>query len=133
MATGDEQEFFAKAFIAQGNGDLAKVTNLSMSLTNNGKQVHTLRRSGAGVTIGPPESEISFDFVIGEDGFERDYVQDVQRGRIRQLRVKTPGGKVFTHNGIYNKVSIDGPLDDAVKGSCTFVGALEEQRQSAVT
>lgn len=127
-----EQEFFSKAFIAQGNGDLTKVTNLSVSLANGGKQVHTLRKPGAGVTIGPPESEISFDFVIGEDGFERDYVRDVQRGTIRQLRVKTPGGGVLTHNGIYTKVSIDGPLDDAVKGSCTFVGALEEQRQSLV-
>lgn len=127
-----EQEFFSKAFVAQGNGDLVKVTNVSMSLTNSGKQVHTLRKSGAGVTIGPPESEVSFDFVIGEDGFERDYIRDVQRGTIRQLRFKAPGGGVLTHNGIYTKVSIDGPLDDAVKGSVTFIGALEEQRQSLV-
>jgi hypothetical protein len=127
-----EQEFFPKAFIAQGNGDLVKVTNVAVSLTNNGKQVHTLRQPGAGVTIAPPESEITFDFVIGETGFERDYVRDVQRGTIRQLRFKAPGGGVLTHNGIYTKVSIDGSLDDAVKGSCTFIGALEEQRQSLV-
>jgi hypothetical protein len=132
MAQTNEQELFSKAFVAQGNGDLVRVTDFSMSYRNNGKQVHTLREDGAGVTLGVRESEISFNFPIGQNGFERDYVKAIQDGKIVQLRVKAPGGKVFTHNGIYTNITIDGPLDDAVKGSVSFVGKLEKQRAAAV-
>jgi hypothetical protein len=127
----NEQELFAKAFIAQGNGDLVRVTNFNVTTTNNGKQVHTLREDGAGVTLGVRESTVSFDFVLGENGFERNYVKDIQDGKIVQLRAKLPGGKVLTLNGIYTNVSIDAPLDDAVKGSMSFVGKLEKQRAAA--
>lgn len=127
----NEQELFAKAFIAQGNGDLVRVTNFNVTTTNNGKQVHTLREDGAGVTLGVRESTVSFDFVVGENGFERNYVKDVQDGKILQLRCKFPGGKVLTLNGIYTNVSLDAPLDDAVKGSIQFVGKLEKQRAAA--
>lgn len=127
----NEQELFAKAFLAQGNGDLVRVTNFQVTTTNNGKQVHTLREDGAGVTLGVRESSVSFDFVVGENGFERNYVKDIQDGKIVQLRAKFPGGKVLTLNGIYTNVSLDAPLDDAVKGSMSFVGKLEKQRAAA--
>lgn len=127
----ETQELFAKAFIAQGNGDLVRVTNYQVKYTNNGKQVHTLREDGAGVTLGVRESNISFDFVIGENGFERNYIKDIQDGKIVQLRCKVPGTRVLTHNGIYTEITLDAPLDDAVKGSVTFVGKLEKQRAAA--
>lgn len=128
----NELEKYPRAFIAQGNGDLVKVTNLTWGVSNGGKIKHTLRKPGAGATVGPSEVAISFDFLIGEDGFERDYIRDVQQGNIRQLRTKIPGGAVLTTNGVYTNVDIDGPIDDAVKGSCKFVAALEEQRRSLV-
>lgn len=128
----NEQELFAKAFIAQGNGDLVRVTDFSLTYRNNGKQVHTLREDGAGVTLGVREAEVSFNFPVGENGFERDYVKAIQDGKIVQLRAKSPGGKVFTLNGIYTSFTLDAPLDDAVKGSCSFVGKLERQRASVV-
>lgn len=131
MANGTEQELFAKAFLAQGNGDLVRVTNFKVTTTNNGKQVHTLREDGAGVTLGVRESTVTFDFVVGENGFERTYIKDVQDGKIVQLRAKFPGGKVLTLNGIYTSVDLDAPLDDAVKGSITFIGKLEKQRAAA--
>ena len=126
-----EQELFAKSFIAQGNGDLVRVTNYNVKFTNNGKQVHTLREDGAGVTLGVRESTISFDFVVGENGFEREYIKDIQDGKIVQLRAKIAGGKVLTHNGIYTTISLDAPLDDATKGSIEFVGKLDKQRAAA--
>jgi hypothetical protein len=129
----NELEVFPRAYIAQGNGDLVKVTNLSWGIQNGAKIKHTLRKPGAGATVGPSEVMISFDFLIGEDGFERDYIRDCQQGNIRQLRTKVPGGAVLTTNGVYQSVDLDGPLDDAVKGSCKFVAALEEQRRSLVT
>jgi len=131
MADGTEQELFAKAFLAQGNGDLVRVTDFSVTTTNNGKQVHTLREDGAGVTLGVRESTVSFNFVVGERGFERNYIKDVQDGKIVQLRAKFPGGKVLTLNGIYTNVKLDGSIDDATKGSCEFVGKLEKQRAAA--
>jgi len=126
-----EQELFSKSFIAQGNGDLVRVTDYQVTYTNNGKQVHTLREDGAGVTLGVRESTISFNFVLGENGFERNYIKDIQDGKIVQLRAKPSGGKVLTHNGIYTKITLDAPLDDATKGSIEFVGKLEKQRAAA--
>lgn len=122
-----EQLIYPQAFLAQGNGDLLQVTNFTLNLTNNAKQVHTLRRKGSGVTLGTEESTVGFDFAIDEDGAERDYWKDVQRGTIRQLRAKIPGGKTLTVNGAYQGVDLDAPLDDATKGSASFIGKLEDQ------
>lgn len=122
-----EQLLYPQAFIAQGNGDLVQVTDFTASLTNNAKQKHTLRRKGAGITLGTEESTVTFNSIIDEDGPERDYWRDAQRGNIKQLRVKIPGGKVLTYNGTYKDVNLDGPLDDATKVSVTFIGKLEDQ------
>jgi hypothetical protein len=124
-------ELFSKAFIAQGNGDLVRVTDFSIKYGNDGKQVHTLREDGAGVTFAPRASSVSFNFPIGENGFERDYIKAIQDGKILQLRCKVPGKKVLTFEGAYTSISIDAPLDDAVKGSIEFVGKLERQRALA--
>lgn len=126
MADG-EQLIYPKAFIAQGNGDLVQVTNFSITLTNNAKQVHTLRKKGAGITLGTQESTVSFDFVIDEDGPERNYWRDVMAGTIRQLRAKGPNVS-WTLNGAYQSCDLDAPLDDATKGSATFIGHMEEVR-----
>ncbi len=122
-----DQLIYPQAFLAQGNGDLVQVTNFSMTLTNNAKQKHTLRRKGAGVTLGTQETTVTFDFEIDENGPERNYWKDVMRGTIRQLRGKVPGGKTtLTVNGVYSGCDLDGPLDDATKGSATFIGHMEE-------
>jgi hypothetical protein len=122
-----EQIIFPQAFIAQGNGDLVQVTNFKMTLTNGAKQKHTLRRKGAGFTLGTQESTATFDFEIDENGPERNYWKDCMRGTPRQLRAKIPGGKtVLTINGVYSSVDTDGPLDDATKGSATFIGHMDE-------
>jgi|SRR5690349_2060112 hypothetical protein len=124
---GEELRKYPQAFLAQGNGDLVQVQNFNVDLTNNGKQVHTLRRKGAGVVLGTEECTITFDAVIDEDGSERNYWRDCKRGVIRQLRAKVPGGRTtLTCNGIYTKVTLEGPLDAETKVSCTFVGQLEE-------
>lgn len=121
-----EQKIFPKAFIAQGNGDLVQVQNFTVTLTNNGTQIHTLRQKGAGVTLGTQETTVTFDAAISEDGSERNYWKDCMRGTIRQLRAKLPGRTVLIVNGIYTGVDFDGPIDGAAKVSCTFVGHMEE-------
>lgn len=122
-----EQLIYPQAFIAMGNGDLMQVTDFTINLTNNAKQVHTLRRKGAGVTLGTEETTVSFNFKIDEDGPERNYWADVKRGTIRQLRAKGPNVS-WTINGAYQSVDLSAPLDDAVQGSATFIGRMEEVR-----
>lgn len=118
---------YPQAALAMGNGDLVQVTNCTVTLTNNGKQVHTLRKKGAGVTLGTQETSVTFDFAIDETGPERNYWRDVMRGTIRQLRLKAPGGRTtLTVNGIFTGCDTDAPLDDATKGSCTFIGHMED-------
>lgn len=125
MASG-EQLKYPQANIAMGNGDLVQVQNLAVTLTSGAKQVHTLRRKGAGITQGTQESSVTFTSVIDEDGVERNYWRDVMKGTIRQLRIKVPGGAVLTLNGAFSQCDLDGPLDDATKVNCTFVGHMED-------
>ena len=122
----DDQLFFPQAFLAMGNGDLMQVTNFTIDFTNGSKQVHTLRRKGAGFTMGNPETTVTFDSSLDEDGLERDYFKMARKGELKELRAKLPGGTTKVVKGIYQAVKTDGPLDDAVKVSCTFIGRLED-------
>lgn len=123
----EDQLVFPQSYLAMGNGDLVQVTDFTLNLANNGKQVHTQRRSGAGVVKGKPNTTVTFNFSIDEEGPERDYWRLVQKGTIKQLRAKTPGGRVFVVNGMFTAVNLNGPLEDATTGACTFIGKLEDQ------
>lgn len=117
---------YPQAQLAMGNGDLVDVTNCAVTLNNGAKQVHLMRLKGAGITLGSGESSVTFDSAISENGPERNYWKDCQRGTIRQIRMKVPGGRTtLTVNGAFSQVDTDGPLDDAVKVSCTFIGKME--------
>lgn len=122
-----EQLHFPQAYLAMGNGDLVMVTNFTATLTSGAKQVHTLRRKGAGITLGNQESTVSFTAVVSEDGPEKNYWDDVMSGRIRQLRAKLPGGRTtLVINGAFSQCDTEGPLDDSTKLNCTFVGKMEK-------
>lgn len=121
-----EQEFYPQAYLAMGNGDLVQVTNFRVAYTTGAKQVHTIRKKGAGITFGNEECTVTFDSVISEDGPERDYWKRAKRKQIGQLRAKVPGGKVLPVSGVFSAVDLDGPLDTATKCSCTFIGALSD-------
>ena len=85
MAT--DQLTYPRGRIALDTGDLLDVTNVKLDATNNSKQVHTLRRKGAGVTLGTEETTITFGVAVSEEGLERDYLTMVKRGTIKQLRL----------------------------------------------
>lgn len=117
---------FPKAFLAMGNGDLIQVTNFTVTYGNSGKQKHSLRRPGAGVAFGNPECTVTFDSEIDENGPERNYWRSIELGTFHQLRAKLPGGRtVLTVEGAFTQCDTDGPLDDATKVSCTFVGKMD--------
>ncbi|MFZ5896812.1 MAG: hypothetical protein ACOY0T_37495 [Myxococcota bacterium] len=122
----DQLVLYPQSYLAQGNGDLVQVTDFKVAMTNKGKQVHTQRNPGAGVVKGKPECTVTFNFVIDEGGAERNYWRDVQKGIIRQLRAKTPGGRTLVINGMYTTCDLNAPLEDATGGSCTFVGRMDD-------
>lgn len=121
----EEQKIYPRGRIAQGNGDLIDVTNIKLDHTNNAKQVHTIRQKGAGVTMGTEECTVTFDIAVSEDGLERDYINFVKKGRIKQLRLKIPG-ETITVNGVYQTDSFELPLDAEIKLSMTFIGHMED-------
>lgn len=116
---------YPRGQIAEGAGDLIDVTNVKVTTTNNGKQVHTIRRKGAGITLGTEETTVTFDSVISEEGQERDYFKKVKKGTIQQLRIKVPG-ETLTVQGSYTTRDFELPLDDAIKLSLTFIGHLTD-------
>jgi hypothetical protein len=121
----DEQKLFPRGQIALGNGDLIDVTNIKMSLTTNMKLVHTIRQRNAGFTQGNYETTITLDMVVSEDGPERDYVKDIRKGTVRQLRIKIPG-VTFTVNGAFASLDLEVPTDGEITMSLTFMGKLED-------
>ena len=122
-ATG--QLVYGRGRIAAGSGDLIDVTNIKVTTTNNAKQVHTIRRGQAGITLGVQETTVTFDCKIGEEGLERDYVTSVSEGLIEHLRIKVPGA-TYTVEGSYQSTDFDLPLDDAITLSLTFIGKLTQ-------
>lgn len=115
---------FPRGRIALGGGDLIDVTNIKVTTTNNAKQVHTINQKGAGITLGTEETTVSYDSVVSQDGVERDYYQLVKTGKIVQLRLKVPG-ETITVTGAYKSRDFELPLDDSIKLSMEFIGALE--------
>jgi hypothetical protein len=120
---GSEQVIYPRGRIALGSGDLIDVTDVKIDLTNNAKQVHTLRRPGAGYTMGTQETTVTFNVAVSEEGPERDYVEMVQKGLIKQLRIKIPG-KTINVEGVFKNVGFELPLDSEIKQSLTFVGKM---------
>lgn len=116
---------YPRGQIALDNGDLLDVTNVKVDHTNNGKQVHTIRRKAAGIVLGTEETTVSYDSVISEEGQERDYFNMVKKGLIKQLRIKIPG-ETITVNGIYTSRSFELPLDDSIKLAMSFIGGMTD-------
>lgn len=114
---------YPRGRITVGSGDLIDVTNIKITTTNNAKQVHTILQKGAGITLGVTETTVTFDSVISEDGQERDYFTLVQTGVISQLRIKLPL-ETITVEGTYKTRDFELPLDDSIKLSMEFVGAV---------
>lgn len=119
------QSIYARGQIALGSGDLLEVTNIKIDTTNNAKQVHTIRRKGAGTTLGVEESSVSFDAVIPETGEEADWYKLVKKGTYKQLRIKIPN-RTINVVGIFKDVGIELPLDDAIKATIMFIGHVDD-------
>ena len=121
----DQQKLYPRGRIALGNGDLIDVTNVKIDTTNNAKQIHTLIQKGAGFTLGVEETTVTFDLSISEEGEERDWVKFLKQGSVQLLRLKIPG-RTMSVNGVVQSIGDELPLDDAIKQSISFIGALQD-------
>jgi len=121
----DKLKIYPKGAIAMGNGNLLQVTNVRHVVKTSGsKVIHTLQQSARGVFKGPEESELSFDAMSDEDGFERDYLKMVKNGTIRQLRLKVPG-ETIAFEGAATERSLELAVDNGVKYSVAMIGKSE--------
>jgi len=114
-------DFYPQGSIAMGNGDLVDVYDITLDLTDNSKQISTLRKRGAGITQGQEECTVSFSSKIGENGEEADYFQMVKKKVIKQLRIKIPN-RTITIEGKYKDISLGSTVDDAIDLKATFIG-----------
>lgn len=119
----DEMLYYPKGRIAMGAGDLMDVESIKTNIKNNAKLKHTIRRSPSGVVMGTKEGSCSFDAILSEKGYERDYVSAILNGTIKQIRIKVPGETV-TMSGVFTERDNDIPLDDAIKYSIQFIGKV---------
>ena len=115
---------FPRGQIAIGNGDLQQAASASFTTTNNGKLVHTLRRSPAGVVLGTREGSGSIEMVVDENGLELEVFDRINNGSILNFRFKIPQStKVI--EGILTNADVSLPVDDVVGVTLAFVGRLK--------
>ena len=121
----DKLKIYPTGSIAMGNGNLLQVTNVRhMVKTAGSKIIHTIQQAARGVFRGPEESELSFDAVVDEDGYERDYLKMVKNGTIRQLRLKVPG-ETIAFEGMAHERSQEFAVDNAIKYAIAMIGKSE--------
>ena len=118
-------KLYPRGQIALGSGDLIDVTKVSVTHTNNAKQVHTIRQKGAGFTTGTEETTVSFDMAISAEGQERDYFKSIKKALGQKLRVKIPG-ETMTINGVFKDRNFELPLDGEITASLMFIGHMED-------
>jgi hypothetical protein len=118
-----DYENYPKAAIAVDGGELQDAHDVTLAITNSRKAVHTFRKGGkpSGSTGGPKFATLSFKSFISRAGFERDYLQAVDKGMVKRVKLKLPG-KVVTATGPYNKAEITGNLENAVEVTVSMEG-----------
>lgn len=117
--------FYPKSRISMDSGDLVDVTNLSYEITDGSKQVHTLRKKGAGFTQGVEETKVTFDAVVSELGEEFDGISNVKHPVEKQIRIKIPG-RTITVNGKFDSMKLDNGTDAEIKASYSFIGHTQD-------
>jgi hypothetical protein len=110
--------------ISLAQGKLSQATLARCSYTNNGKLLHTLKRSPAGFNLGNKEVSGSIETVISKDGMERNYFDLVKNGEQKQFRFEIPAATVAI-KGIFTQVELEVPVGDAVKVRTQFIGKFE--------
>jgi len=119
------QQFFPRARISMGGGDLFDVVNFTLGIDAIVKIIHTLRQNGAGAFKGPVEGNINFDSVVGSLGMEADWPKLVAKPIYSQMRVKLPGLRTIALDGMFEKFETKGSTDAETTVSMSFKGTAD--------
>jgi len=112
---------FPRARLSKGSGDLMQVTDVTLRRSMGRKLVGTLRNPEAGVSDGEHSNELTFKAVIDENGFERDWDSDFQKGTVVQFRLKLPGS-TYALSGKIDDLEITSNQGGAIEFSCKVIG-----------
>ena len=118
----DEVLSYPKARLSKGAGDLMQVTDVTLRKSKGRKLINTLRSPAAGVADGETANELTFKGVLDENGFERDYDDDFEKGTVAQYRVKVPGGKTFSITGKIDDLEVTNNVGGAIEFSAKVIG-----------
>lgn len=122
MPSNNKEKIYPHARLSvDGAGDLLDITNVKIDAKNNGKLVSTLR--GKGGTSARMEYTITFDCPVSQAGRPHPWSEWAKLGAnsIHTLRFKIPG-ETIPVTGFFDGFSTDGPHDDAIKDSLSFMG-----------
>ena len=120
-------EYTRGQFSLSPGGRLRQCKNVRMRFTNSARLKHTMADSPSGYVTSYREVGGSFDSEIPKKGAERDYIDDVITGKIKQGRLEIPGTTI-TVALVIESVDISAQDDDAVRMSINFVGKLISKR-----
>jgi hypothetical protein len=118
---GDEVKSYPRGRLSKGAGDLIQVTDVTLRRSKGRKIIGTLRDPEAGVADGEHANEISFKAVLDEEGFERDYDSDFEKGTVSQYRLKVPG-KTYALTGKIDDLEITSNVGGAIEFSAKVIG-----------
>jgi hypothetical protein len=104
-------------------GRLRQCTNVRLRIANGAKLKHSLAASPSGVVFGVRDLSGTLTVEIPKAGSERDYVDAVNKGTRKQMRVEIPGNGIVCEV-VCTEADINVPLDDAVSVSVSFIGKL---------
>jgi len=121
-----DPEFYPNGRIALGNGDLEQVTDVNYTETNSAEVMSTLREAQAGIKVKPRAgATVTFNANIPESGSERDYLTQMRRKQIKDLRIKVPG-KTLSVTGLPNSVGYALSSEGAIVHAISYIGFVPD-------
>lgn len=114
---------YPKGKIAIEGGELKDAFDIQVAFEDGEQDIHTFRNKGmaSGSTGGKRAGSVTFKSYIGKNGFERSYLEDWERRKVVQARVKVPG-KTFTFTGRYRTPVMGSNLDGAIEFTAIVKG-----------
>jgi hypothetical protein len=122
-------EYTKGQFSLSPGGRLRQCKNVRMSFTNGARLKHSMAASPSGYSTSYREVGGSFSTEIPKAGAERDYIDAVVTGKLKQGRLEIPGTTITVALVIGN-VEIAAQDDDAVTMSISFIGKMVARRST---
>jgi len=113
---------YPRAAVEIGGGDLYSIFDVSVKESNGAKVEHTFRTSGAGISFGNVEMDITFKVKKASTTSERDWRGKVRGKLIDQITIKYPDGSKDVVDGAFAERDGTQALEGAYEESLRFVG-----------